>query len=298
MRTSRFGSPVDPLERHGCCSVGSRIQASVIGISLALGASAAPARAGIPDLQLMLWIDGKLVYDQTPGGADVGNGTFSYVGNWTDIGGSGASLSWNLTGDPDPQVSGNLVVENPFLPDVDVVLQVILPINPPLNTATKMIGSAALTLTTDSGGGAVTDLGVPIWQGLLDGADVAGATLFPAAFDLTNPGFGSMGTNSNFGIPVPLPGPPVQDSIGIRISFNLTQHDQASITSVFNVTPTPGSVVLLGLGAVAARRRRRRRGVTGWASAGAWRAGQPPSSLGLCKGPKEQVKAPSFKIGA
>ena len=51
-------------------------------------------------------------------------------------------------------------------------------------------------------------------------------------------------------------GPPVLETIGIRISFSLTPGEQMSFTSVFDVVPGPGGLVL-GLFAAALTRRRR-----------------------------------------
>ena len=123
-----------------------------------------------------------------------------------------------------------------------------------------MQGSAAIGLTTDSGGGSVASLaGTPLWQGLIDGSPVGNdAALFFDPFALVNASIGSSSSNANFGIPVPNAGPPVLNNIGIRISFSLTQLDQASITSVFNVVPAPGAIALLGVAGLTVRRRRRR----------------------------------------
>ena len=170
-------------------------------------------------------------------------------------------LEFHLHGDPDPLLSGNLTVENPFLASVDVVLEVLLPIAPTLGGGTEMSGSAAVGLTTDSGGGMLASLaGIPVWQGIIDGAPVGpAASLFFDPFELANAGLGSAGTAANFGIPFAVPGPlAVVNNIGIKISFSLTQADQASITSGFNVVPAPGGLLLLAVGALSVRRRRRR----------------------------------------
>ena len=171
----------------------------------------------------------------------------------------GVTLSYILSGDPDPLISGNLVVENLFLPVVEVTLQVILPIAPPIPGLTLMDGSAAITLTADGGGGTLSTFGEnPFWQGLIDGISAgAGASLFPDPF-LLNSAFGGTDDESSFGSPIPEIGPAALDSIGIEINFSLTQLDQVSITSVFHVVgiPAPGVIGLLAVGAVGTRRRR------------------------------------------
>ncbi len=173
---------------------------------------------------------------------------------------SGVTLNYSLTGDPDPLITGNLTVENPFLPTVDITLVVMLPILPQLGLGSEMQGSAAVGLTTDAGGGSLSTFGgKPLWQGLLDGTPAGNAaSLFFDPFALTNSTIGSSSSSGNFGVPFPVVGPPVLNSIGIEINFSLTQLDQASITSVFNVVPAPGVVGLLAVGALGVRRRRRK----------------------------------------
>jgi len=122
-----------------------------------------------------------------------------------------------------------------------------------------MQGSAAVGLTTDAGGGSMSTFGgKPLWQGLIDGVAVGNAaSLFFDPFALSNQSIGSSGSAGNFGSPM-VPGPAVLQSIGIEINFSLTQHDQASITSVFFVVPAPGVIGLLAIGGLGIGRRRRR----------------------------------------
>ncbi len=236
-----------------------RVQCFALITLVTLGVGVQAAQAGIPALEVRWWINDNLVYDGTPGGSDNGNGTYHYVGGFVDtVSGTFATLAWDITGDPDPQIAGNLVVENPFMPVIDVVLEVVLPIFPTLPGGTELLGSAGIGLTTDSGGGTVASIGgAPVWQGLIDGAPINSAALFFPPFELSNSGLGSSSSSANFGIPVPVVGPPALDTIGIRISFSVTQNDQVGVTSVFRVTPAPGGLLLLGLGAIGARRRRR-----------------------------------------
>ncbi len=239
-------------------------------VALALLAAAcgtAKVNADIPALELSWWVNGDLVYAGTPTGSALGNGMFSFSGGFTDWGpggpgpGTGASLSWSLTADPDPLISGNLTVFNPFNTPIDVVLQVLLPIAPTLTPASALSGSAALGLTTDGGGGELASLpGTPVWQGLVDGAAVGpSASLFFDPHSQLHGGFGSSGASDDFGLPVSILGPAVLNTIGIRISFSITPNDQASITSVFfaGAIPGPGALVVMAAGLVCIRSRRR-----------------------------------------
>jgi hypothetical protein len=222
------------------------------------------ARAGIPALTINWWVNGELVGSWEPVGVDNGNGTYGYSGFRIDdpfFGGTGATLSYTITGDPDPLLSGNLVVQSPSNQTIETVLEVILPISETFGAGTELAGSAALGLTTDSGGGSLTSIGgFAVWQGILDGIAVGPtASLFFDPFAITHSGSQSSGVSDDFGLDGGMiPGPNAFQSIGIRIGFRLTPNDQASITSVFFVIPGPGGLVVLVGGLFATGRRRRR----------------------------------------
>ena len=241
----------------------NRVRQVALSACLAVGISATPVHAGLvdPGLTINWWVNGSFVGTLAPSGVfneNFGWWTYTVLGA-TDPN-SGVTINGTLNGDPDPLISTNLTVENTFLAIVEITLQVMLPISPTLPLGSEMQGSAAIGLTTDSGGGSLSTFGgKPLWQGLIDGLPAGpGAALFFDAFALTNGGLGSSSSSGNFGVPFPVIGPPVLTSIGIEINFSLTQFDQASITSVFSVVPAPGVVGLLALGAFGVRRRRRR----------------------------------------
>ena len=240
----------------------SQLRRTALSLSLAIGLGSATASAGLidPGLEIDWWVDGVYAGKLTP------SGVYNQAQNWwTYQGGAsfgpGVNLTFNINGDPDPLISGNLTVENLLLPSVDITLQVMLPIAPSIDVNTLLIGSAALSLTADSGGGSLSTFGgAPLWQGLLDGSPVGNsAAMFFDPFLMSLGGLGSAGSSSNFGIPVAVAGPSVANRIGIEINFTLTQFDQVSITSVFRVEaiPAPGVIGLLAIGAVGIRRRRR-----------------------------------------
>ncbi len=239
----------------------SRIRRCAVVASLAVGMGATTVHAGLvdPGMEIEWWVNGSYAGLLSPSGVyNSATGWWNYQGFVTDLG-SGVTLNYNLNGDPDPLISGNLTVENPLLPVVDIMLVVTLPIAPLLPNSSKMQGSAAVGLTTDAGGGSFSSFGgEPVWQGLIDGVAVGNdASLFFDPFLLSNASIGSSGTSDNFGAPFMVDGPGVYSDIGIRIQFSLTQNDQASITSVFYVIPAPGAIGLLAIGALGIRRRRR-----------------------------------------
>ncbi len=236
----------------------SRIRRIAVVASLALGIGATTAHAGLvdPGMEIEWWVNGSYVGLLNPNGVyNENTGWWNYAGFATDLA-TGVTLNFDLDGDPDPLVSGNLTVENLLLPVVEITVVVTLPIDPTLPDGSSILGSAAVGLTTDAGGGTLATFGgQPLWQGLIDGAAVGSASLFDDPFSLSNGGIGSSGSSANFGF---IPGPAVLESIGIEINFSLTQFDQAQITSVFVVVPAPGVIGLLAIGALGTRRRRRR----------------------------------------
>ncbi len=231
-----------------------------LGAVLSLAVGLGSAHAGFPALTIDWWVNGVFAGHLTPIGADPdGNGTWGYSGFASGPGQTGVLLNYNLNGNPDPLISGNLVVQNPNLALAEVVMIVTLPIGGSYGPQTTLAGSAAIGFTSNSNGGTFSSIGGdPVWQGMLDGVAVGpSASLFFDPFQIVHSGSQSTGASGNFG----LNGPPVLDgpvsqSIGIRIAFSITQTDQASITSVFNVVPGPAGLAVLACGIFATRRRR------------------------------------------
>jgi hypothetical protein len=249
-----------------------RVQSIVVAAFLAFAISA-PAANASSHLQLRWWIDGSVAGQYSIVGSDMGNGMFNYAGTFdysnplelTET----VTLTVNIDGTPnggagaDTSVlmSGNLAVENLFSGAVDVGIEVILPIGQPM-PGSLLDGSATMGLTADDGGGTLASLPDThaVWQGLADGSPVGPeAAMFYSPFQLVQPGFGSNFANGEFGMPDPILGPAIANSIGIDISFSLTTLDQVSITSVLNVVPIPGPGGLVMLAAVGLVTRRRRR---------------------------------------
>jgi len=178
-----------------------------------------------------------------PSGVDPDrDGVFDYVGSAIDPD-TGVELSWELNGGAGPFVGGSIAVLNTQAITADFSLLLIQPILP-LPAGTELAGSAALGLTTDSGGGTVATVsGIPLWRAFIDGTAVGpSASLFADPFAATIPRLGSLGFSESFGIPDRITGPAVQNTIGIALRFTLTPLDQVSVTSVFSVaSPAPAT---------------------------------------------------------
>ena len=224
-------------------------------------------------VQLNWWVEGELAGSYALTADDSANGMFNFAGTLQYLNPQNPfeliSLDYNLNGKPfvyngffdGVLVSGNLAVENQFNSDVDITLEVVMPIFPSISQGSLIGGSVAVGLTTDSGGGDLSSLaGTPVWQATADGVAIGlEASLLFDPFLLHNEGLGSSSTDANFGFPDAIGGPSITDSIGIDINFNITSLDQASFTSVFSAVPipAPGGLAVLGLAALGLRRRRR-----------------------------------------
>lgn len=124
---------------------------------------------------------------------------------------------------------------------------------------TSFFGNGGMTLTAPGGSGSfnqITAVNSPIWNFLINGADVA--SLYPSGFNLglSGPGTNSTSQNLTAGQTGPLAGI-VPNSIGIRLDFDLTPGETVTFNGVFAFVPAPGGLALLGLAGLARGRRRR-----------------------------------------
>lgn len=126
------------------------------------------------------------------------------------------------------------------------------PISPATGNA-----SAGLTFTdVDGNGAAFTALhpGPFAYRSQYNGLVPAGTDF--ASF-IASQTTGAFGTGIDSGNQPPIGIGPAVTSMSAQWRFSLTANDTAGGTSVFNIVPAPGAVVLLGLGGVLAMRRRR-----------------------------------------
>jgi MYXO-CTERM domain-containing protein len=224
--------------------------------SMVLAASASADTTVIPNMTL--GINGSQ-YNPAEYGDAWGNpnGTFSFIGQKSN---PGYKVAWSMTVNPDPFVIANLVVTNNSAVTQTFSLLVSLPVGAILPTSV-MGGSITGTLTDLNGNGAslTSVAGDSVYHALIDNNTVE--TLMDDPFSVSAGAFESAVVGpASFGDPIPsAPGPGVNNSIGILITFNLSAGDSASFTSIFVVqVPGPGGLALLAVaGAIGGRRRRR-----------------------------------------
>lgn len=217
---------------------------AVVGC-LGLALAAAPAQsAPITDIEVSFngW---------APGTGALGCSTEGPV---TDCAGTNASpgsnsftiTSWNLHLDADPTVINFIALQNNLATAQTFTITVQIPIAPAIGAPITIQGSVGGSATDVNGNTvSLTNSTTSIYTALVDGLPVQTLLDSPQAY-----GAGAYGTAA-FGPAAFGPiaaGVPATNSIGITINFTLSPGDIASYTSVFTVTPEPGTLLLVGSG--------------------------------------------------
>ena len=192
--------------------------------------------------------------DAGPTYTAVGFGSFGTLG-----------MSWDVVVDPDPLISGTLIITNLSALTDTFTLTGTLPATP-LPGPNVMGGYFGAITYTDSNSNSTVTLSTvgtnPFYQAMIDGLPVQGLGSFSLnAFG--GPGVFGTASQQSFGAPIPnAPAPAVGSSIGVALQFSLTAGDSVEIPFLFEVAsvPEPSTVLLIGvaLAGIAAQRRSRR----------------------------------------
>ncbi len=227
---------------------------------MALGADGALA-AHVP-LGMAVWIDGSwqdVSYDSTE---------TPLSGSAVNLAGSAGNAmwdyAWDLTVDPDPVISGTLTFTNTTATTQNY--SVLLTLATPASgldhqmTGTVFAGTGVSDSTSDDDDSAqLSNLAI---TGLIDGSDVM--NIFAGGLSCGIP-IGSNGCSASLGADS-VNGPAlwtggIGASIGIRLDFDLSAGDTASLITAFDVQPVPVPAAiwlfgsgLLGLAGLARRR--------------------------------------------
>ena len=206
-----------------------------LGLSVALlaGPVTTLAVADGPAIQITWSINGEPPNVVWLDGIEQGAGSFGYVGVAIDTL-TGIELTYDLIADPYASLGGNLEILNDTGTSIDVFIQVAMPFTPVFLEGSELSGNVTIGLTTGPGGGTISSQPAALWQAVIDGAPAGPAAwLFFDPFFMSNGGQASAATHQHFGIPAPVPGPPISVSVGYALNFSLTSLDLCSITSTF-----------------------------------------------------------------
>ena len=206
-----------------------------LSVVLVVGPGTTAAVANVPAVQITWSIDGGPANVTWPVGIEQGAGSYGYAGTAIDTL-TGIELAYDLIVDPYAGLGGNLEIFNDTGTSIDVSIQVAMPFTPVFLKGSQLSGEVTVGLTTGPGGGMISSQPPALWQALVDGASVGPeAWLFFDPFFMSNGGQASAATQQHFGMPAPVPGPPISASVGFALNFSLTSLDLCSITSTFTV---------------------------------------------------------------
>lgn len=162
--------------------------------------------------------------------------------------------SWSLEFKTDPYVVAGVAAKNMLDVTQTFTLTVITYVSPPITTATEHSGDMAGSFSTDPTGGTLSTVSPdPLYHGLIDGVGVL--PLYDDPSSWTRTGLGT--TPVDLVSAGPLSSGPVSNDIAIQFKFSLTPEDVAAFTGTFEVVPEPGTICLLGIGALGLLRKRR-----------------------------------------
>ncbi len=244
--TRRLAWLLAPLMALLASGAGATTLPSGLDVNWSVNGNAAPFTSGVTNVCV-------------PGGGDATECTGQY--GW-----GGASLTWDVTSDPDPFVNSVFGFTNNTAFTQTYILTATLPIAPPIPGATLIGGSSQITVNDSNFSGAATVTSVLsgtdyVYNALIDAAVVE--NLHGPGFTLSAPGQGQGATaNASFGLPGPTQaGPAALTSIGIRHEITLTAGDSVTLNSNFIVMPVPEpttiGLVSLGIAGLALAGRRR-----------------------------------------
>ena len=216
--------------------------------------AAAPAQAGVAVLLPEATVEVGVLGDTSTTRVGLLNTSdpdvFSSSGQWDN---ANWDFTWDMTVDLDPFINGVFGVTNNTGVTQTFILNVTIPIAPPVIPSSVMGGSVGGSVTdaNNNGTATVANAGAaPLFDGLIDGVSALSIIGSPYAYSAPFAGGTANIPATNVGLPGPtIPGPAALSTIGISHTFTLTPGDTVSLTSFFIVeVPEPASLGLLACG--------------------------------------------------
>jgi hypothetical protein len=208
-----------------------------------------PANFG--SLEFGTWVLGSNDPSQ-PGGALREQTGWRYQGGLEN---AAWTMSWDCVVNEDPFVDATINVTNNSNVVQTFWVYMPLAINPAIPGGTIMNGSVSAVLSANTFDGATltSNPGFAVYEAFIDGSSVASMW---NPYALAAIPFGSANDNNQFNNAA---GPAANTEIAIRLRFDLSPGDSASVTGIFEIQPIPapaGLAVLALIGVCGSRRRR------------------------------------------
>jgi len=161
-------------------------------------------------------------------------------------GGESPRIDWTISGDVDPELTGDFDVYNFANVDVTFTLSFDMNVGITLAAPVPTTGSVDIELIDMNSDGATlsTDAPDPVYQSIIDGSDHE--PLLSDPYSLTASAGSSITDSANFAVS----GPDITSTMGIDLVFTLSAGDRAKIVANFEAVPEPGSFVLLAAGLI------------------------------------------------
>ena len=195
----------------------------------AFASCTARAGADAPPLWIQWSVNDGAVNLVQPPGQPAGD-SFVYEGVATDPA-TGLELPYSFSGNAMSALGGNVQIDNELSDAITVNMDVRLSFVPDLPVETQLAGQCTIGITTGADGGQIASLPPALFQTLVDGESAGfDTTLFWHEFFMGSSGQGNASTFAYYGVPQPVPGPPLLSSLGYALHFQLTPQDLGSIT--------------------------------------------------------------------
>ena len=179
---------------------------------------------------------GDIVVDQTA--------FAQYLASQTELEGSGLT-GFSMAYNTDPYIIAAFAVLNGSASTMTYTFTFTSPVVP-IAPSSLYGGSMSGSFTADGTAATVsTATGVPLYQGMIDGAAQLPFYPDPSSW---NAAAGQSGSSAAQNPPTVLVGPAVNSTISIQYKFTLTPGDVATMNGRFDVIPEPATLALLGLG--------------------------------------------------